>query len=1470
MLVLRDGKFVDTSRTTISQSGRLGFPSPKVGLGPQYQPFAEPEKSQFQWFSADPFLWLLDKINRPQQALFEAIHSAQEGKSFLGGLGRGFWSGSDVRATDILDEIGWRGKAGQLDWMDLVAGTLEVGLDPVNLLAFGGLPGKLGKIQKAGRVAKALGISEDALMTAGKSATEAQALMSKFQELEKVGKMPQRSIDLLENMLGKMGGTPNEDMFAKLIQRADELLVPDPGTTYMRYGIGKHVAAIPGSNVALEKSGLLPGFRAIRRSSLGQLFSTAAETPGQALGKAAKQLAEDARYGAKKEATRLWNYVTKGAIKADQFEVGSAAWEGIEDVVAKSRLTEHTLSFDEAAREYLWGALEMKPVDGRKALQGAPVEFEELHEVNHFLRELMPVLDGKAKLKMGPFVEPDVIDYMEVGIGKDMAERYAPRILDSEMLKYKQTYDEFLGKQIYGAAYTGGWMKTAGFYQKSRNISDAARAVNEWVREKGTLIFTPSKSGELGAYMRETGGVGRGVVYHSIVDKDYLESTLKINLGDVFNEKAAKAKRVLGKGDINPITERIINQGVKDGHITPAQAQEMISEIATSPKAPAAVVPGAFGTAKTPKIGIESKITASFDEQPDLFKQMMRDSFPDVTEPELNAAYGRLMRDARKAVDAGQAGTASEYINNWLIDKVELRGVNKVVNDMRRFNRLSKNVGTIMEHLKTPKGWQIGDARFRGLFENAYHRKTFKQFYTSDWAQSWGKRLGEDYVNRSASALIHAMFKNPEWAERVVNITGEGKDVAVRNLGKQVWEEVDDVVEIAEKGWRPLELPKRLEAGLDEAYVKDLKNYIVAPEGRKVLEDALSFMYDPKKIEPALNAFSKFIGALRASTILPFGGYHVNNMFGNRWGRFLEGTAFDVISDADSVKVLSAAMKNDLDGLAEMSFKVGKDRYTGAQLLHIAEQNNVTTGGKFWQEVAKLGGAQEAADVGMLRKLNPLSSEQYGGKVARALEDHDRFAHWLGRLRKGDSIEAASASVDRVLFRYSDLSDAELSARNYLFFMTWYRKNLGLTMQKMWEYPGRMSLPLKLKHAFDGAFGEPESEYAVPQYLTDHIYFYLGKDPETGESMTFDPEKWLPPLSAGKFFQDLPIGPLRETISMLIPPLKMGIELATGKEIFSNREIREAPGQLKPFMGQEMAPETAYALGNWRVLKAISKTLWPGVEREGEYLGGGKAGKRTFGEVAGGFAKEFGGIKSIRTDAQRNRYFEGVSESTGIGADLDKIQSKLAGKVSPMQKTAYLHARDKLLWKKAEILRQMIDDGTDPFSGKPMDWEPPMPAPGTRKPHSMREIHTEMYSTLRSLYFGEPPTPGVLTVEPKTLLKPEESKQVFDTMSRLKIDMFGKDMDYALSAKTKQKDYLDNRVFEPIRDILRTPNYYERTGNVPSWDTHIYDYPMNFRQSLIPLWYQYLELAYGAGIIDDKGVRSRLKTFQELYEVDYQ
>lgn len=743
------------------------------------------------------------------------------------------------------------------------------------------------------------------------------------------------------------------------------------------------------------------------------------------------------------------------------------------------------------------------------------------------------------------------------------------------------------------------------------------------------------------------------------------------------------------------------------------------------------------------------------------------------------------------------------------------------------------------------------------LFKDVGHRKTFEQFFVDDWAQGMALRIGRHTRATAVSEMMKMMMD-------AKNELGGGRWARPINDAPADWVRIID------------DMPASLQKRLAPDFIAQLDNTAFDPEMATALTKGLRMMYDPKPRNEALGMLRKGLSWVRASTILPFAGYHVANVVGNRWGRYLMGVA-DVQYDVMAGTIRNAIRQGDMAGLRKMNFTLGGRKFTGEQIMHEAFFADVMAGGSMTAEVAGYGRFRPGAmDIGekatMGQLVNPLSRKQLGGMIATNLEDHDRLAGFIGRLNKGDDVSVAAAAVEKHLFRYTDLTDIEAGTKSMpgikdaTLFYTWYRKNIGLTLQKMWEYPGRLSLPIKVRNALDGAFGDPDSEYAVPSYLKDQFYFYLGKDVE-GKPRFLDPEKYLPPLSAAKFFTGGLAGAGKEAIGMLIPPIKAVAEAAFGKEAFTGRELEGVPGEKRFMFGKEISPAGAYFLKNIRMLNTINRTLFPAAEGPEGRVRAGEPGERPPGALGTAVWREYAGVKLQKTDVQRNRYFQAISPGGDINAKLDKIASKMAGKVSPLQRESYMTERTKLLWEKAEVIRQMIEDGSDPFTGKPLDWEPPMPDPGTRRAHSMRQLYTEMHSTLRGLFFGEPPVPGILLVEQKTRLTPDEAKQTFDTMTRVKLDMLGKDANYAV--QHKKKKIMDERVFDPIRDILRTPDFYERREQTPSWDTHLYDYPLPYRQSLVKLFYMYLESGYNIGLYDAKSVKLRMKNFREDYEIDY-
>lgn len=1540
MLELRNGKYYNVPDGLGSQAGRLGFSSPKVGMGDTYQPFTEPEKPWWNFLVDNPIMWLLEKFNRPQQAIFSYVHEAMTpGKEISPGKAawESFTKGGGARFADIMDEMGLQGQAGKFDPLDILGVAGEVLLDPINLLGVGAV-GKFGKARMLPKFLKGVDMA----------AVETKAMPKLVSMLGS----EQKATSALQKMRSAGVAMPGE-FEAKVAQEAARLVGPDAFSHYLNIGWGKNRVSVPGSQKVLEpfvKSGryvrdrfrgalstqprsyteampqALVNVIARHKAGVNQQFAlwakrlpkewtkerlaTAVEKgirPGVEAGEAVQEAYElgvwlsdylpqleemkgvmTAKYagrkaeipigledtlppdaisalkggfprGLGKEGVDIPNL--KGLVdeiyKAETFSVSGTKVGKVGDFIRTPELQKQfndVLDIDVTIKQKMTGDTAgflavTFPWEGKPKITGITLSAAKLsrnpdeighvfiHEIAHAQQVQQGKITGKISSKFRAALEKeadatadytfaDLLDTQGLDPNSDDAINYFIHALHPDVRAYKAKHDiRWRGK---GGQFQA--LEARHPSQLMRKVEGNIQGINEWGRETGDFMFHPK--GELLKFYKKSGRDIRESIERDVrryIEGGAIKDVVKVRMAPNINELEGFIK------SIDPDLTKTFGLNLD------------MSAGRSASRFPAGEVEiGLKGASNSEAKGIILHELGHLQEDVEGF---ISSKAIDLMETDL--ALAREVEAVYRAVKmAPQYGVEVDDIMAF---------TNK--NTVKKFYELypeykkAKVMGAISETMAS-LGTKLG-VPVEVLLKDAGHFKTFDQFFVDDWAQGMAMRVGR---HTQATAVSEMMQMTMD----ARNELGEGR------WARPIADAPADWVRIID------DMPASLQKRLTPEFVNQLDNTAFDPEMATALTKGLKMMYDPKARNEALGVLRKGLSWVRASTILPFAGYHVANVVGNRWGRYLMGVV-DVQYDVMAGQIRLAIKKGDMAGLKKMNFTLGGKKLTGEQIMHHAFFNDVMAGGSMTAEVAGYGrfGAKPM-DIGETMKfkdaINPFGRKQLGAKLATNLEDHDRLAGFIGRLNKGDDFSVAAAAVDKHLFRYSDLTDIEAGTKSMpgikdaTLFYTWYRKNIGLTLQKMWEYPGRMSAPIKVRNALNGIYGDPDSDYAVPSYLKDQFYFYLGKDAE-GKPKFLDPEKYLPPLSASKFFGGGLKGMGREAIGMLIPPLKAGAEAGFGKEAFTGRDLEGVPGQKQAMFGKEIAPAWAYAAKNIRMLNTINRTLFPAAEGPEGRVRAGVPGARPKGALGKAFRREYIGIKLQTTDVQRNRYFEAVSPGGRINSDLDKIASKMAGKTSPLQRESFIKARTELLWEKAEVIRQMIEDGTDPFTGKPMDWQPPMPAPGTRKGHSMRDLYTEMYGTLRGLYFGEPPIPGVLLVEPKARLKPVDLKQTFSTMARLKVDMLGKDMEYAL--EHKNKDIFDDRVLQPIRNILKTPAYYERTGRKPSWDTHIYDYPMNFRQTLIPLWYQYLESAFKTGLIDAKGVKARLKTFTELYEVDY-
>ena len=103
----------------------------------------------------------------------------------------------------------------------------------------------------------------------------------------------------------------------------------------------------------------------------------------------------------------------------------------------------------------------------------------------------------------------------------------------------------------------------------------------------------------------------------------------------------------------------------------------------------------------------------------------------------------------------------------------------------------------------------------------------------------------------------------------------------------------------------------------------------------------------------------------------------------------------------------------------------------------------------------------------------------------RAVENNARGAHWVDRLKKGESDVDAASSVFKYLLDYDEITDFEKRwLRNVIPFYTWMRKAAPLQVQAVFEDPARYSAVPKFMN-FVEAFSEDWEGIEGPDYFSE-------------------------------------------------------------------------------------------------------------------------------------------------------------------------------------------------------------------------------------------------------------------------------------------------------------------------------------------------------------------------------------------------
>jgi hypothetical protein len=181
-------------------------------------------------------------------------------------------------------------------------------------------------------------------------------------------------------------------------------------------------------------------------------------------------------------------------------------------------------------------------------------------------------------------------------------------------------------------------------------------------------------------------------------------------------------------------------------------------------------------------------------------------------------------------------------------------------------------------------------------------------------------------------------------------------------------------------------------------------------------------------------------------------------------------------------------------------------------------------------------------------------------KVGERLEQHSRFMLAYDGIASGMDFHTAAARTRRFLIDYENVSSADQVMRQIVPFWMWTSRNLPMQVQNIWLNPRAYQAYGAVKRNLR----DDDEDVAVPQWMREIGAFKL----PFGDNMYATPDFGFNRIGAQvQEFKD----PTR-LLSNLNPLLRLPIELAGGRQLYSNRPFSDTPIEVEGGISSAVQP----------------------------------------------------------------------------------------------------------------------------------------------------------------------------------------------------------------------------------------------------------------------------------------------------------
>jgi len=463
-----------------------------------------------------------------------------------------------------------------------------------------------------------------------------------------------------------------------------------------------------------------------------------------------------------------------------------------------------------------------------------------------------------------------------------------------------------------------------------------------------------------------------------------------------------------------------------------------------------------------------------------------------------------------------------------------------------------------------------------------------------------------------------------------------------------------------------------------EVAAKELKGLKFHPEIAKAIDDYVQVI-KPDEVRKAVRAFDSVQNWWKAQALVA-PSYHIRNMAGNFWNNFLAG-----VSDPQAY---FRAGKLQTGKAIDFIDDAGR-HWTNGTILDAAKRSGVLGRGWYAKDIDIGIGAEMAR-----ASWNPLRQNfsLYRGNraVGEAFENNARLAHFIDKLKKGETIDNAALSVKKYLFDYADLTTIEQQIlKRAMPFFTWTRKNIPLQLEHLVKQPAKFAGVVKTANAVSAQVERPNEKY-LGDYVKNNIGVRVGTD-EKGNTHYFLMGQWLPAAQAIDFLSQ----PTENLMMMVSPFLMVPIEQWSGQSrYFKNtlgepQEIERYPEENSSWLGFTMRKKTISILKNIRILNELDK-LNPG------QIFGDQKSPSIFNKLAPDASIKVPGIGIITPSASQRGKYE--PDTTQGGRILQMMFGKTAIYNPATARRYYLWDTDTRVRELTKAIKDARRDGQNSYA----------------------------------------------------------------------------------------------------------------------------------------------------------------------------